>query len=331
MNGLGLHPVLPWPVAVLLGLVLVGLCVAALLTRPAQRRRWALRTGAAAAVALALLGPGVAGAQAPQASRAINVWFVADTTSSAMARDYPGGKPRLDGYREDIPKIAEALPGARFSLVTFDSSARATMPLTTDTNALQTAVDTMSQEITLYSAGSSITVADEYLRGALTKSKERYPERARVVFYLGDGEQTNGQAPTPFDLGDLVDGGAVLGYGTAKGAPMANLTSIGESDGDITTTDGQTAISKASEDDLKKLAEQLGVPYVHREGGDIAPALAQAEPGELVEDASASAPTHVSLVWVLATLAAALLLVDLWLVSRDVSRITRAAREMEAS
>ena len=28
-----------------------------------------------------------------------------------MARDHPGGRPRMDGYREDIPQIAEALRG----------------------------------------------------------------------------------------------------------------------------------------------------------------------------------------------------------------------------
>lgn len=330
MKGLGLHPVIPWPLAVLLGLVLVGVAVAALVTRPEQRRRWVLRTGAAAAVALALLGPGVAGAQAPQATRAINVWFVVDTTSSSMARDYKDGQPRMDGYKEDIAKIAEALPGARYSLVTFDATARTTMPLTTDSNALATAVETMRQEVTLYSKGSSITVAQEHLRRSLEQSEQRYPQRSRVVFYLGDGEQTNGQAPEAFDMGGLVDGGAVLGYGTADGAPMANLNSIGESDGDITTADGQTAISKASEDDLKKIADQLGVPYVHRDGGSISPALTDADPGELVEDSTARTPTHVSLVWVCATVAAVLLLIDLWLLVRETSRLARAAREGQA-
>lgn len=329
MNGFGLQPVLPWPLAVLLGALLVGLAVTGLVTRPRRRPQWGLRAGAAGAAALALLGPGVAGDAAPQGSSTVDVWFVVDTTSSAVARDHPGGRPRMDGYRQDIPQIAQALPGARFALVTFDSAARTTMPLTTDVNALETAVETMRQEVTLYSTGSSITVAQDHLREALTRTRESRPGRAQVVFYLGDGEQTNGEAPTPFTLDDLVDGGAVLGYGTAEGGPMVSRSSLGIEEGDITTADGETAISQASEADLRAVAEQLGVPYVHRAGGDIGPALAETDPGEIGDDPTRTAPTQVSLVWVLAVLAALLLLADLWVIARDTARVTTAAREAD--
>ena len=325
MSGLGLHPVLPWPAAALLAALLVGLAVAGLLTRPLRRRQWGLRTGAAVAVALALLGPAVSGADSPQASRSMDVWFVVDTTSSSMARDHPDGRPRMDGYKEDIPQIAEALPGARFALVTFDSTARTAMPLTTDTNALATAVETLSPEITLYSAGSSITVAQDHLRASLERTKASRPGRAQLVYYLGDGEQTSGQPPTPFALADLVDGGAVLGYGTAEGGRMASLSSLGSSDGDITTPEGDPAVSHADAIALRRIAEQLGIPYVHRAGGDIGAARTPSEADALAED-EPLAPSQVSLVWVLATVAALLLLGDLWLLARDTSRITRAAR-----
>ena len=149
-----------------------------------------------------------------------------------------------------------------------------------------------------------------------------------MVFYFGDGEQTNGEAPTPFALDGLVDGGAVLGYGTAEGGPMAGRSSLGREDTDITTSDGQTAISQASEADLRAIADQLGVPYVHRAGGDITPALAAADPGEIAEDSTRTAPTQVSLVWALALLAALLLLIDLWVLARDAARVSAAAREV---
>ena len=49
----------------------------------------------------------------------------------------------------------------------------------------------------------------------------RTPERGRVVFYLGDGEQTAADPPTPFDIDKrLINGGAVLGYGTTEGGRM---------------------------------------------------------------------------------------------------------------
>lgn len=322
MSGLGLHPVIPWPLALALGTVVLAVAVLGLVTRPARRVQWALRTGVAALVTLALLGPGVAGGDAPQAGRLVNVWFVADTTSSAAARDYQGEKPRLEGYRADVPKIARAMPGARFSVITFDSSARTQMPLTTDTNALRTSLQTMRQELTTYSAGSSITVARDELRRSLEASRERYPERARVVFYLGDGEQTSGQQPAPMDLGDLVDGGAVLGYGTAEGGPMAQRSTSDGDEGDIETADGQPAISSIDEAALRAVAGQIGVPYVGRnDGGDISPVLAEARPSEVVEEALGTSPGHVSLVWLLGLLAAALMLLDVAVLARDLARV----------
>ena len=76
MSWLGLQPVLPWPVAVLLGVLLLGLAVLGLVTRPDHRRQWGLRTATAGAAALALLG--LAGAAlgwraAPAATGAPNV------------------------------------------------------------------------------------------------------------------------------------------------------------------------------------------------------------------------------------------------------------------
>ena len=322
MTGLGLQPLLPWPLALAVGLLLVGAAVAGLVTRPQRRLQWALRVATAGLVAVGLLGPGVAGGDAQQAGRLVNVWFVADTTSSSVARDYRGGQPRLEGYRDDVAKIARLMPGARFSVITFDSSARTEMPLTTDTTALRTAMQTMRQELTTYSTGSSVSAARAELGRSLEQSRERYPERARVVFYLGDGEQTNGQAPAPMDLAELVDGGAVLGYGTSEGGPMEQRSSSGGDEGDIETDDGQVAISSINEAQLRAIADQLGVPYVSRnDGGDISPALQQARPSEVVEDALGTSPGRVSLVWVLATLAALLMLLDVTVLARDLARL----------
>ena len=69
------------------------------------------------------------------------------------------------------------------------------------------------------------------------------------------------------------------------------------------------------------------MPYVHRAGGDITPALAAADPGEIREDSTRTAPMQVSLVWALALLAALLLLPDLWVLARDAARVSAAARE----
>ncbi len=317
------HPLIPWPLIVIVGLALLGFTGWRLVADSRWRLRWALRLGAALAMVIALFGPAVSGGVVHQAASDVNVFFVVDTTTSAMARDHAGESTRLDGYREDMKKIQAEMPGARFSIITFDFAARVTMPLTTDTNALKTATEGLRAEDYLYSGGSSVTLASERLRTSLEGAKERTPERARIVFYLGDGEQTASQEPTPFEVGDLVDGGAVLGYGTEKGGPMTSTRADGSEGEEVEDAQGNPGISTIDERRLEEIADQLDVPYVHREGGDIAPAMKEADPGTIQEGAGAEIATYTSLVWIFALLISALLCVDLFLATRDAGRLRR--------
>lgn len=321
---MSLHPVIPWPLVVIIGLVLVGFTTWRLVADQRRRGRWGLRLATSLVMVIALLGPAVNGGIATQASSDVNVFFVVDTTTSSMARDHEDGRTRLEGYREDIAKIQEEMPGARFSLITFDYAARVTMPLTTDTNALQTAAENMTAENSLYSGGSSVTVAAEQLRTTLEGAQERTPERSRVVFYLGDGEQTASSEPAPFDLGDLVDGGAVLGYGTDEGGRMATTRGDGSTGEDVEDAEGNPGVSVIDEEQLEGIADQFGVPYTHRDGGDIAPALAEADPGTTTDGEGAEIEIYTSAVWVFAVLLVLLLAVDVFLVTREIGRLRRA-------
>lgn len=321
---MSLHPVVPWPLIVFFGLLLVGFTTWRLLADARRRWRWGLRLVTSLVMVLALLGPAIDGGIARQAASDVNVFFVVDTTTSSMARDHDGEKTRLEGYREDIAKIQEEMPGARFSIISFDYSARVIMPLTTDTNALKTAAENLQAENSLYSGGSSVTVAGEQLKKTLEGAQERTPERSRVVFYLGDGEQTAAEEPTPFDVEGLVDGGAVLGYGTKEGGRMATTRSDGSTGEDITDSDGNPGVSTIDEKQLETIADQLSVPYTHREGGDISPALEEADPGKTTTGEGAEIEIYTSMVWVFALLLAALLLVDLFLTTREIGRLRRA-------
>lgn len=314
---------LPWPLVVLVGLLLVGFTTWRVVADDQRRRRWLLRLGTALAMVLALLGPSVAGEKVAQASTETDVVFVVDTTTSAMARDHDGGRTRLAGYREDVRKIQEELSGAHFSVITFDQEARVVLPLTTDASALRTVMETLRAERSVSSNGSSVTQAAEELTRTLEGARERHPERARLVFYVGDGEQTASSPPEPFDVGDLVDGGAVLGYGTKEGGRMARTLADGSTGEDVTDAQGNPGVSKIDEEQLQQIADQLGLPYVHRTGGDIEPAMAEADPGEVVADGGARTSTYTSLVWVPAVLASGLLLVDLFLTTREVARLRR--------
>jgi Ca-activated chloride channel family protein len=244
-------------------------------------------------LAAAALRPGLPGGTAPAASADLNVFFVVDTTTSMVAEDYGNAEPRMAGVRQDIAAIAQELPGARFSVITFDTTAHVRMPLTTDTLALETIMSVLEPQVTSYAKGSSITAARQVLSERLTLARQSHPGRPRLVYYFGDGEQTSAKAPESMDLEDgLVAGGAVLGYGTAGGGRMRQNTGEDYDDGSTGAEapylrngggDGAGyALSRIDEGRLQQISGQLGVPYVHRSAGDPAgPMMQDASPATL--------------------------------------------------
>jgi Ca-activated chloride channel family protein len=272
-------PLLPWPAL----LVLLAAVLAAVWWNPAGGGvpgetwgRHARLSAAAVLLAVVALRPALPGGQVEAMAANLNVYFVVDTTSSMVAEDYGGERPRLEGVRADVLAIAAALPGARYGIVTFDSDARVRLPLTTDTTALEAAVETLAPEPSELSRGSTVTEANDRLAALLTSADKGHPERGRIVFYLGDGEQTAAGEPAPFTIAPgLVQGGAVLGYGTAQGGRMKGTVSRYGTGTDYIRdpSTGEDALSVIDEDRLRQLAQQLGVGYVHRTDGETVDAL----------------------------------------------------------
>lgn len=279
---------LVWPLwaSLLIFLPLLGLCLT-LAWRSRKRgrplvRAWLRRGGMVVLLALIALGPAVPAATETVRTNA-EVFFVVDRTGSMAAEDYNEGEPRLEGVRHDIMGIVEAMPGARFSIVSFDSRATRQLPLTTDTRAVGTWTETLTQEITAYSAGSAIDRPIETLTEALEGAEERSPENVRVVFLLADGENTEGddsagdeEVGSYEELADLVDAGGVLGYGTPDGGRMRVYDGTPETGAgtdaawikDTTKPDDPPAISRIDETQLRRVADQLGVDYSHRTAPD---------------------------------------------------------------
>ena len=297
-----------WPWWVMVPVILAAVVVLAWTAVRSRAGRGGLRgallpAGLVVLLLLAALRPGVPGGSVRAAATDVNVFFVVDTTSSIAAEDYGNGSPRLDGVRKDIMAVAGELAGARFSMITFDSQAVVRMPLTTDASALDTLTGVLEPQVTVYSTGSSVTVARTLLNERLKAARDSHPERARIVYYLGDGEQTSGKAPEPMRVdASLVNGGAVLGYGTAQGGRMKEKTNYSSAAGtdyiqDRSGGSAGDAVSRIDEDMLRGIAAQLGVPYVHRAAGDaVAPMMQAARPGALKET-SESLEGRVELYW----------------------------------
>jgi Ca-activated chloride channel family protein len=251
------------------------------------------------------------------------------------ATDYDGARPRLDGVRADITAIADALPGARYSIIGFDSTATRQLPLTTDVRAVRSWAQTLHTELTAYSTGSLIDRPLDALVDALQSSRESFPDDQRYVFFFSDGENTTDGTPASFaPAAPLIDGGAVLGYGTAKGATMTTYDPSSSDDGapilDYSQPGAPEAVSRIDEDQLRTVAEQLGVPYAHRTGGTQSDGGTADEPvttlvsgidlSHVAQVGQRKVTVHQYVVWPLALLAAALLV---WELAGAVRRATR--------
>src|SRR5690606_32311167 len=109
------------------------------------------------------LRPGAAHASGATVTTDLDVYFLVDRTASIVAEDYDGGRPRLDGVKEDLVALARDLPGARYALIGFDNNVVDLMPLTNDLDAFAVTVDILHPEMTTYSTGSSPRLPVEQL------------------------------------------------------------------------------------------------------------------------------------------------------------------------
>lgn len=203
----------------------------------------------------------------------LDVLFVIDSTISMNAEDYGLNKDtRLSAVKSDCAHIVEQLGGSSFSIIQFDNSAQVLIPYVNDAYVVVSTINTISPVGSLYANGSSLNVPYTAMEKVLNSSKSNANGRARIVFFISDGEvtDTSSSLQSYAKLSKLVDGGAVLGYGTDAGGRMKSYTTnwnIEEKEPEyITYYDGTTkkdGISKIDEGNLKKIASDLGIDYIH--------------------------------------------------------------------
>ncbi|WCD93380.1 vWA domain-containing protein [Microbacterium sp. nov. GSS16] len=320
-----LHPIL----LALLCAVPAFFVVRSLVIEP-HRGRWVLRLGMIVVVFVMLLRPGIPGGTSQTLATDTDVVIVVDTTASIVAEDWAGDRPRIDGVRTDVQAIVDEYPGARFALISFDAAAQLRLPLTTDATALMSSLDVMRPEVTDQSRGSSIGIANRMLADTLSAAAKASPERSRMVFYLGDGEQTASSEPESFaSSAKYVDGGAVLGYGTTEGGPMRKTTGQGTEGGDYIEYQGQHALSVIDEDNLRKVSEQLGVEYRARTA-DTAIELPEAPTSTTDYAASGEVGNVIELYWIAALALIVLLAIEVALATASVVRLRGLARPRQS-
>lgn len=270
--------------------------------------RWIRRGVLLILPAIIALGISVPGGTSAPGIANLDVIFAIDTTPSMGALDYAGGQQRLDGVKNDLQALATKLQGARLEIITFDSNANIILPFTTDTSAFSSAVQGISPEVSNYSQGSAIDQPINLITQEMQNSKSVYPEHQRLVFYLGDGEQTaNSQVRSFAPIASYINGGAVLGYGTTEGGKMVNYSSVltGGTAQYISTVDANTksltpAISKIDPGNLQKIAAQLKVAYQNRNNGGTINSVYDASKAQLSIDRSRHIVHYLNLYWLFA-------------------------------
>ena len=285
------EPLLPgsWPLVIAVALVMAVLLwwsarwAFCALADPGARASWWRRAGLALVTVLVLAGPAAAITESSPVSN-VEIYLVVDRTGSMAAEDWAGGPgagggTRLDGVKSDLTAIRDAWPQARFCILALDGAAARELPLTSDLGAVTAWIGSLQQEITQRSQGSSLERILPLLVQTLDRAKEKNPEDARLVYILSDGEATDdGQGAadasaagaTWAKAGELTDGGAVLGYGTASGGMMRSFdgsSTPGSGKYILDPDTGKPAVSVPDTRALASVAEALGVPYFQRTGG----------------------------------------------------------------
>lgn len=195
----------------------------------------------------------------------LDVLFVIDNTISMNALDYNGNKTRLSGVKEDCKYIVDELNGSRFSIISFDNNARVLTPFTYDSNITKETIEIIKPINELYAKGSSIDLPINEIIDSLNNSSKKN-NNTKIIFFTSDGENTNNNNIKSFKkIAKYISNGAVLGYGTKKGAYMINDSEYKTDDYimDYTSADYGKAISKIDEKNLKKIANDINIDYIH--------------------------------------------------------------------
>ena len=196
----------------------------------------------------------------------VDVLFVVDNTISMLAEDYNIKDRRIDAVKVDCKYIMKELAGASFSVAVFEDDISRDMPFTTDTNMVAQAIEVLEGQSYYYAKGTSLND----IMGKMDKVLENKRDTYKVVFFISDGEVTNSdKLKSHSGLTKYVDTGAVLGYGTTTGGAMRPRSYAGSTlDGEVLyyydeDYERHKGISKIDEGNLKLIASDLGVEYVH--------------------------------------------------------------------
>ena len=126
-----IRPIIPIPLMIIITIILLVLIVIS-----SKKAKLLVRILIVLFLFLINLRPMILDGDVEVLHSNIDMVFVIDTTLSMDAQDYDGSKRRLEGVSKDIEYIMKKIPGAYYSVITFDNKTTIKLPLTADANAI---------------------------------------------------------------------------------------------------------------------------------------------------------------------------------------------------
>lgn len=259
--------------------------------------RWSGLTLALLLIMIAATNPGFerdtqeSTATTPASDSNTNVFLVVDRSVESR------------GIREDVDALIDHHPNARFAVIGFSARPSLDWPLSADAWSLRPAVDGLTSYRADAETGEQVNAAAAatVLRYQLIAAGQQYPGSASLVYYLGAGAPGSTAPQGEFDLvSGSADGGAVLAHG-----------------------------ARLDEQALRRIAAQLGVPYVNRaDGRPLDRAALAADPPEATAARATEVAERIDLYWMFTLVAAVLLLFEIYLSLRDFRRTRMTPRDV---
>jgi Ca-activated chloride channel family protein len=145
----------------------------------------ALRSACAAAWIIAAAGPRLGGDRAETRTEGISIVLALDLSSSMLAEDFAPHN-RLDVAKQTAIEFTRARHSDRIGLVAFAGEALTQVPLTTDYQVLEQAIQNL--RIGILDDGTAIGTGIATAANRLRRS----PDRSRVIVLLTDGVNNRG-------------------------------------------------------------------------------------------------------------------------------------------
>ncbi|WP_109677936.1 vWA domain-containing protein [Dyadobacter jejuensis] len=211
-----------------------------------------LRTLTFGLLLVSLLGPSFGDSQKEVKGIGKDIYVLVDLSLSMQAGDVTPS--RLEKVKFELSRFVATQAASRISIIVFSNEAYVQVPLTYDSDALKTFIQSLQTDL-VPGQGSNVCSALELAFDKMSQN-ESPEERSKMMVIFSDGDHTSYCGGGVFNnlrrYGVTVN---VVGVGTATGA------SIKTADGLLRTEDGELVVAKLDEKFLQNISTQLKGQY----------------------------------------------------------------------